>query len=201
MISRPYLFESLVGEGFDLGSFLAFVGFILVIGIWFWSAWPALRNAGRFFGVFEEEQSKSKIEFVTSTKSVHQDGLSGFPVRLDDTNKPTSTNYAIMSDIDQLVKTQIVEITEIIDLLVLPVSDNIAEPVLVIHATLRVEVTPTPTHYYRSYNTITPTPTSEAGSSVRIPNSWVGSTPTPDLKMTEQSMIEDNLEALLTAFP
>lgn len=62
---RPYLHEYVVGGGFEFGAFLALVGFILVIGLWLYSASPMIGNAFSFFKFFKTDEKQA----VTTSKA------------------------------------------------------------------------------------------------------------------------------------
>ena len=49
--SRPYLLEAIAGSGFDVGGFIAFVIFLVVIGVYLRMLWPTITNAAALFGL------------------------------------------------------------------------------------------------------------------------------------------------------
>lgn len=208
-ISRPYLFESLVGDGFDLGSFVSFVGFLLVIGIWLWSAIPSIRNLGGFFGMFQEEEKSSSVEFVTRTRTVDDSAISNFPVQMNEQAEPT--NYAIVSDggsvqITNIIDNSSVAVHATLTPTQIAIMSNIDELVKATNIGF-LEVTSTPTHFYRVTTTPTPTPTvsnysSNSGSNYVLPtNQLITDINDPRFEATKTQMVIDNLEAMKTAFP
>jgi hypothetical protein len=49
--SRPYLLEAISGAGFDVGGFVAFLVFLVVLGVYGRMLWPTILNAGALIGL------------------------------------------------------------------------------------------------------------------------------------------------------
>jgi hypothetical protein len=87
MVLRPYLAESVVGDGFQWSNFLAMVGFVLVLGLWLWLASPMVRNLlGFVTGKQPNVQHEVPITSITSTPGK---GLLQSVVRVDSLNAVT----------------------------------------------------------------------------------------------------------------
>lgn len=84
--SRPYLNESVASVGFNFGSFLALLGFVVVVGGWVYSALPMLSTA---LGM-NHNRVPAKVQYQAYFYPDHPDYRKGLTIV-----KPTANGFPI----------------------------------------------------------------------------------------------------------
>ena len=67
--SRPYLLEAIAGSGFDVGGFIAFAVFLVVVGVYLRMLWPTVLNAVSIFGIGHGSKTLHTSEVSVPTAS------------------------------------------------------------------------------------------------------------------------------------
>lgn len=91
--SLPYLTKAAGGTKFEIGAFMAMVAMIAVVGMWLWSASPALGTMGRWLG-FGKKAQASMEPTLTPMPAM------GFPVTTGNTTPyPVQVNVSITQQV------------------------------------------------------------------------------------------------------
>jgi hypothetical protein len=72
---KPFLDEKMVGDGFELGSFLAFVAFLGVIGLYLSTSLPMLKNLGSMIGMGSAYEPETVRRYREAQAENSQSGL------------------------------------------------------------------------------------------------------------------------------
>jgi len=88
---RQFLSESVVGDGFAWGNFIALIGFIAVIGTWLWMASPMVKN---LLGFVTGKPTGGQVVNITPTQG---ESLLSSVVRMEDPLSAVKTDRTEMT--------------------------------------------------------------------------------------------------------